>query len=339
MHSRSAALALGTLALLAAPAIPGNTLPSEAWIADFDVAAAAAKEQKKDLLVDFTGSDWCGWCIKLHEEVFGFEEFVSAAQKDFVLVALDYPHSEEAKAKVPNPDRNKELQKKYEIRGFPTVLLMSADGDVYASTGYQPGGVEAYLTHLTEIRTSGRKALETTNEILASFDKAEGKEKLALWEKAVGVLETLDSSSPFAARLAVPVRYAFEVDPKNESGMKMRAIKALLEAGQIDDATKAAGRELDPKNEHGLLEQIVQAQFQSVTDDETARAALDALDALAPLGFADKKIGFELNFMAAQWCSGPLEDKDRSKQYALAAKEIGTDDENMAKYLDELLNG
>src|SRR6187455_3462039 len=111
-----------------APAPAAETKAEEKWVADFDKAVEQAKKEHKDLLVDFTGSDWCSWCVRLHEEVFSHDDFLAAAQKDYVLVSLDYPHGEEAKAKVPNAARNDELAKQHKIGGFPTVLLMTADG-------------------------------------------------------------------------------------------------------------------------------------------------------------------------------------------------------------------
>ena len=130
-------------ALLLLSAAAPTVQASDEWIPDFDKALELAKAQKKDLLVDFTGSDWCGWCTRLDKEVFGLPEFTTVAEKSFVLVALDYPSKEENKAKVPNPTRNEELRKKHDVRGFPTVLLMNVDGEVFASTGYQAGGVDA----------------------------------------------------------------------------------------------------------------------------------------------------------------------------------------------------
>ncbi len=65
------------------------------WQTDFKAAQAKAKEDKKYLLVDFTGSDWCTWCIRLHNEVFDKEPFKAEAPKQFVLVELDFPHEKE----------------------------------------------------------------------------------------------------------------------------------------------------------------------------------------------------------------------------------------------------
>ena len=317
----------------AAPAVIGDA----EWHADYDAAVKLAKEQGKDLLVDFTGSDWCGWCIRLHKEVFAHESFETAASKDYVFVALDFPNSEEAKAKVPNPKRNDELQELHGVRGFPTILLMTADGEVFGRTGYQAGGPDAYLTHMAELRTSGKAALVESGKIIEAFAKAEGDAKVVQWEKAIALLSTLDADSPFASPLAAPVRWALTHDPKNEQGMKLRAVKALIASGQADADVENAARELDPKNEAGLLEILLQGQFGGVRDGDMARAALEALDAMNKLGFQDKTIAFELNHQAANWAAGPMQDEDLAKVYAALAKAIGSDNEAAMKQLNEML--
>ncbi len=124
------------------------------WTQDFAAAKARAKAEKKDLLVDFTGSDWCGWCIKLDNEVFSKEAFRSEAPKHFVLVKLDYPRdksilTEEVIA------QNAELQATYSIQGYPTILLMSHEGRVYGKTGYQAGGPDPYNTMLADLKKKG----------------------------------------------------------------------------------------------------------------------------------------------------------------------------------------
>src|SRR5262245_30386000 len=117
-----------------APAAPESKKDAaheaDPWIADFDKAAELAKKEGKDLFVDFTGSDWCIWCQRLHEEVFKFDSFLDAEEKEYVLVSLDFPNSDEAKKRVPNPARNAELAQKYRIGGYPTILLMTSSGDV-----------------------------------------------------------------------------------------------------------------------------------------------------------------------------------------------------------------
>src|SRR5262245_22597297 len=163
---------------LTAPAFAGAPAEDHGdWVADFDKAVEIAKKEKKDLFVDFTGSDWCGWCIKLHSEVFDHAEFLTAAKADFVLVSLDFPRTADAKAKVPNPKRNEERSKRYEIQGFPTILLMTPDGDVYGQTGYQPGGPEKYVEHLKELRTKGRAELDQVIAIVRDFESGNAEAK------------------------------------------------------------------------------------------------------------------------------------------------------------------
>ena len=157
MPRNLARLGLSALALLA-------TLPSlfaaDAWLTDLEAAKKQAAAEKKDILVDFTGSDWCLWCIRLKKEVFDQPEFAEAAKK-FVLVEIDFPNASKQSPEV--KARNGALAKKYAISGYPTILLMDAQGEVYAQTGYQEGGAKKYLAHLAELTKrntpEGKKAL------------------------------------------------------------------------------------------------------------------------------------------------------------------------------------
>ncbi|MGE4158341.1 MAG: thioredoxin family protein [Planctomycetota bacterium] len=111
---------------------------------------AKAKSENKLLLVDFTGSDWCGWCIKLKNEVFSTEAFVASAPKDFILVEIDFPRKTEVAAEV--KAYRQSLAQQYAIAGYPTILLIDGDGKKVAKTGYQAGGPENYLTHLAKLK-------------------------------------------------------------------------------------------------------------------------------------------------------------------------------------------
>jgi len=342
----STTLALAFTAILAnvAVAAPASAALSESrvsddthWVADFDVAVKQAREEGKDLLIDFTGSDWCSWCIKLHDEVFSHEEFMSYATANYVLVALDYPRSDEAKARVPNPDRNRELASQYKVNGFPTVLLMTPDGDVFGRTGYQPGGPEAYVTHLTELRNEGLQALNDAIKLVAEFDAAEGDARKAVLVKILDVIEGLNPESPIVSRLEAPARKAFTLDPDNAEGLKLRALKALLTAGQTSEDLIAMGRELDPKNMHGVLELVVFAQFGRVEQESDLAVCSNALDALlevGPIQAKDKAIFMLAN--AAIWNHQFLGDPERAKKYAARALDLEIDDPNLVARLKEI---
>jgi len=102
---------------------------------------AALKSQEH-----FSGSDWCGWCIRLDKEVFTQEAFRDFAKDGAVLFEADFPRQKEQPAKI--KQQNHVLQHRYQVRGFPTVLLLDAEGNVLARTGYQRGGAEKYVEHL-----------------------------------------------------------------------------------------------------------------------------------------------------------------------------------------------
>lgn len=119
---------------------------SPGWITDFEAAKKQAAEQKRPILADFSGSDWCGWCIRLDKEVFSQKAFQDYAATNLVLFLADFP------ARKPQPEtlaaQNKKLAAQYGIEGYPTVLLLDASGKELARTGYQRGGAEAYVEHV-----------------------------------------------------------------------------------------------------------------------------------------------------------------------------------------------
>lgn len=120
-----------------------------AWMSDFDAAKAKSKAENKPMLVDFTGSDWCGWCIKLDKEVFSKAAFKDYASENLILVEIDFPRRKEQSAEL--KAQNEALAEQYGIRGFPTILLMDSDGKVIERTGYRRGGPEKYVEHLKGI--------------------------------------------------------------------------------------------------------------------------------------------------------------------------------------------
>ena len=107
------------------------------WTTDLPKAQAQAKAEKKLVLMDFTGSDWCGWCIKLHKEVFSQQEFADYAKKNLVLVEVDFPRAKEQSAALKKA--NQALQEKYKIEGFPTIIVLDGEGKKLGELGYEPG--------------------------------------------------------------------------------------------------------------------------------------------------------------------------------------------------------
>ncbi|VGO13735.1 Disulfide bond reductase DsbH [Pontiella desulfatans] len=138
------------LMVIAAVAISAGAFAADGWMTDFEKAKELAKEQKRHILIDFSGSDWCGWCIKLDKEVFSKQAFKDYAKDNLVLVLADFPR-DKSKQSSALQKQNEELSKKFGVRGFPTVFILGPDGETVAKTGYQAGGPEAYVTHVKKL--------------------------------------------------------------------------------------------------------------------------------------------------------------------------------------------
>jgi len=123
-----------------------QVVADNAWETDFNKARAQAKESGRYMLVNFTGSDWCHWCVKLEKEVFDKPAFRQYADENLLMVMIDFPKrthlAENLKA------QNDALLHQYGIRSLPTILILSPNGDLIAKTGYQRGGPDPYVAHL-----------------------------------------------------------------------------------------------------------------------------------------------------------------------------------------------
>ncbi len=119
------------------------------WQTDYDQAMSQAKAESKPVLLFFTGSDWCTWCKKLEKEAFNTAEFDREMGNRLIFVELDYPRSSNQDQKL--RQQNQKLAQKYGIRGYPTVILLSSDGQLLGRTGYQAGGGQNYANHLLQM--------------------------------------------------------------------------------------------------------------------------------------------------------------------------------------------
>ena len=97
------------------------------WTMDYTAALAEAKKSELPLLLNFTGSDWCGWCKLMDKNVFSQKEWQEYAAKNIMLVTLDFPND---KSIVPKKyvARNAELQQKFGAQGYPTYIVLDYDG-------------------------------------------------------------------------------------------------------------------------------------------------------------------------------------------------------------------
>jgi thioredoxin-related protein len=131
MFHRNFFVALLALAATSAIAADGE------WPSDYNKALETARSQNKRVLLDFTGSDWCGPCIELKKRVFSRPDFRAYAEKNLVLVEVDYPQRKQQSPEL--KQQNEKLSRQYGIdqKGFPTVVLLDPDGKVVREfTGY-----------------------------------------------------------------------------------------------------------------------------------------------------------------------------------------------------------
>ena len=123
------------------------------WLNDYKKAQQEAKATHKFLLLNFTGSDWCGWCIRFDREVLSQPKFKEYARNNLVLVELDFPRAKAQSAELRK--QNRQLAQQYEVVGFPTIIAVNSDGQkLWQYDGYFPGGPEAFIAELEKLRKS-----------------------------------------------------------------------------------------------------------------------------------------------------------------------------------------
>lgn len=120
------------------------------WLTDLPAAETRAKAQKRLVMLDFTGSDWCPVCAEAHKEIFSKKEFADYAAQNLVLVEVDFPERKpqsEALAKA-----NKALAAKYKVDGFPTFIVLDGDGKELGRFQYEPGGPKPFIARLEKLK-------------------------------------------------------------------------------------------------------------------------------------------------------------------------------------------
>ncbi|MEO6054871.1 MAG: thioredoxin family protein [Chthoniobacterales bacterium] len=132
-------LVIAGVSMIVSPAMAkGN------WLTDYTAALAQAKKENRPVLIDFTGSDWCGWCIKLDKETFTQPAFQEFAKKNLVLFEADFPRGIAQTSAVKK--QNNELQTKFAVEGFPTQILVDSNGkEIARHEGYLEGGPKGFI--------------------------------------------------------------------------------------------------------------------------------------------------------------------------------------------------
>lgn len=137
------------------------------WPTDWEAAKAASKEQGKPILINFTGSDWCGWCIRMEKEVFAKKVFQDFAEENLILLEIDFPKNEALVAKQSEAlkAQNEMLDKQFKIEGYPTIFLLDAEGEkISGDLGELDGDAAEYVKHLEGLLPSDDAPAPTESE-------------------------------------------------------------------------------------------------------------------------------------------------------------------------------
>ena len=121
------------------------------WLTDLPRAQAKAKTENKMVLLDFTGSDWCIWCVRLKDEIFSKPEFAEYAKKNLVLVEVDFPRQKPISEQ--QKKANRALAEKYGIRGYPTLIILDRNGKKSGEMGYMRGGPKPFIAELEKLKS------------------------------------------------------------------------------------------------------------------------------------------------------------------------------------------
>ncbi|MEX0321216.1 MAG: thioredoxin family protein [Puniceicoccaceae bacterium] len=137
-------IALLSLAITSWGAVP------DGWTSDYEEATATAETEDRLVLLMFTGSDWCVWCKRVHQEILDTPVFMEWAKENLVLVYVDFPRKDYRTAKV--KEQNDSLDKQYDVSGYPTMVLTDPAGEELKRLSYMQGGPKTFIRAIQRAR-------------------------------------------------------------------------------------------------------------------------------------------------------------------------------------------
>ena len=254
-HRRVIQIVTGLLFTIVAVQPDLSNAQTKGWTWDVKAAMEQATAEKKDLLMNFTGSDWCHYCIEMRREVFVRETFQATVNEHFVLVEFDFPN-DRSRLTEKTQLQNALWKRKLKVRGFPSVFLTDAKGIPYAQTGYQKGGAEQCIERLNELRTVRTRR----DELLANAELADGIERAKLIDEALReVFYALDLNIAFSV-YATHVEEIIRLDAQNEAGLgnKYKETLAVVTIRQLEQELGPLVHQQGPKAAMAKIEEVRQ---------------------------------------------------------------------------------
>lgn len=266
------------------------------WLTNYEQAVNDSKASSRPIILFFTGSDWCGWCNKLEDEVFSTQEFADRVGNKFIFVKLDFPLYKSIDPQL--AAQNKQLQRKYDVKGYPTIIVLDSNQQQIGLTGYRAGGPSPYADHLLDMiknYTSYKQKMQnldqrqyTGADLKQLYDKAN---ELGLDNDANAIIKlgAASDEKPFF----LLEQYRSLVSEGQIYGTKAKELKAQLLAS-------------DPNNEHKIPYQIAVIDFEANCEEMEKEHYSPEL-AVAPLkayiekyGNQDKQNLWRLNMIISQ---------------------------------------
>ena len=242
------------------------------WGTNYEAALSQARAEGKVVLANFTGSDWCGYCMQLRKNVLDEMNFAAWAGEHFVLLEVDVPNNPQFSRE--QLAQNQMLCTKYAIDGFPTLLVLD-------SVGRPLGGLFGYVADPAAVRHVLEKGVRA-NTLLVAADSLEGEARLEAMLQAWALIP----EDLYELNLGLQAEIA-AIDKQDRSGLKaaadaerrFQACKHAADVAPTDavalDIVNAALFEAVPQNKRQLLELKYKLMICSVETPEDVYAAAE----------------------------------------------------------------
>lgn len=276
----------------------------EGWLVSFEEAKKVAAEQNKDILMEFTGSDWCPPCKALYANVISQDAFKTQAPEHFTLLLLDNPNDKSHQS-AEEQAQYREMATRYGVRGVPTIMLCDAEGRPYASmVGYGGTPVDEYIQNL-QAQTEKRVRRD---ENLAAAEGKTGIERATLLAAA---LEEIDPALCIAVYRDI-VDEIISLDANDEAGLKGK-YAGLIRKAELEAAVR---------------------EIQMASRDAGPEATIAKFDELITTFSAEGEELQQILFAKANLLFAT--DKAKSKETLLAAQAAAPDSQ-MARQIDQII--
>lgn len=294
-----------------------ENLPTEPhinWYSNYQEALKASQSSSKPIVLFFTGSDWCTWCTKLEKEALNTPEFINAVGDKMIFVKLDFPRKGSSDPAIKT--QNEELQKKYSVRGYPTLIVISPTEQQIGITGYRPGGGQDYADHLKKMVDDFSDYKQKIGQLKDT--NTSGKDLKRLYQKSQELGIAADSEELIDRGIHSDLPHFFLAE----------RYRGLVQRGKSQDPSTAQLKqkllESDPENVNLIHYQVAVIDFEE-NCEKMCHGECDSDTCVAPLvtylntyGGDDKSNEWRLNMIVSQTFSDQKRYKE-ALQFAEAA--------------------